>query len=281
MTFQNGIVSANRISVVLKLDSNIKNCNDPHSPENASIKGDIEFSHVSFSYNGKKDVLESIDLKIDAGKSVAIVGPTGTGKTTFVNLIARLYDVDDGSILLDGVDVKNWDIGKLRNQIGYLIQDTFLFEDTIMNNLRYSNPDITEEDARNMFIELGAERLITELPMGLNTMLQSEGKNLSSGQRQIIALARVLLRKPKVLILDEATSQIDTKSEKVIQKAIERSVKGKTSFIIAHRLSTIFNADLIVLIQDCAILEKGTHDELMKLRGKYFEMYSKFSGKVE
>lgn len=279
MTIQNGIASADRISVVLDLDIDIKNCIDPHSPGNDMIQGNIEFKNVSFSYRNKKNVLESIDLKIEAGKSVAIVGPTGTGKTTFVNLIARLYDIDSGSVLLDGVDVKNWDIDKLRNQIGYLIQDTFLFEDTVINNLRYSNPLIKEKDAMKVFKELGAEKFISDLPNGLNTMLQSEGKNLSSGQRQMIALARVLLRKPKVLILDEATSQIDTKSEKIVQKAIEKATKGKTSFIIAHRLSTIFNADLIVLIQDNKILEKGSHTELLKKKGKYFEMYSKFAEK--
>ncbi len=276
--FQNGIASAQRISDVLSLSSDINNISNPYDPDKRNIKGDIEFKDVVFSY-GQNIVLKNINLKIEAGKSVAIVGPTGAGKTTFVNLIARLYEVDKGQVIFDGVDIKKWKIKRLRNQIGYLIQDTFLFEDTILNNLRYSNEKITEKQALDVFKQLGAINFIRSLPKGLKTNLESEGRNLSAGQRQIIALARVLLRKPKVLILDEATSKIDTKSEKMIQKAIENSTKGITSFIIAHRLSTIFKADLIVLIQDNMILEKGTHEELIKKKGKYYEMYSKFIGK--
>ena len=277
--FQNGIASAQRISGLLNLKTHIKNSKTPYKPDKKNIKGDIEFKNMSFTYGGKNTVLKNINLKIKAGQSVAVVGPTGAGKTTFVNLIARLYEVDKGEILFDNVDLKNWDLETLRNQIGYLIQDTFLFEDTIFNNLRYSNPNITKKQALQIFNDLGASNFIDALPNKLDTMLQSDGRNLSSGQKQIIALARVLLRQPKILILDEATSKIDTKSEKMIQKAIELSTKGITSFIIAHRLSTIFKADLIVLIQDNIILEKGTHEELIKLKGKYYEMYSKFIGK--
>jgi ATP-binding cassette, subfamily B, multidrug efflux pump len=277
--FQNGIASAQRISGLLSLKTHIKNSRHPYMPKKETIKGEIEMRNVVFSYGKKTPVLKDINLKIKAGQSVAVVGPTGAGKTTFVNLIARLYEVDKGNILFDNIDIKKWDLEILRNQVGYLIQDTFLFEDTVFNNLRYSNPEITKEDAIKIFKELGALNFIESLPNKLDTMLQSGGINLSSGQRQIIALARVLLRKPKILILDEATSKIDTKSEKMIQKAIERSTKGITSFIIAHRLSTIFKADLIVLIQDNIILEKGSHEELIELKGKYYEMYSKFIGK--
>jgi ABC-type multidrug transport system fused ATPase/permease subunit len=276
--FQNGISSAQRINQVLKLNTDITNDENPYNPDDQDIKGDIVFRNVEFSYGGRRKVLEDINFSVSAGKSVAIVGPTGAGKTTFVNLIARLYDLDKGSILFDGVDIKRWDLNKLRGQIGYLIQDTFLFEDTILNNLKYSNPLISKEDALRTFRELGAEKFIEELPDGLDTKLEAEGKNLSAGQRQIIALARVLLRKPKILILDEATSKIDTKSEKMIQNAIDIARKGNTSFIIAHRLSTIFNADLIVVIQENRILEQGSHDELIRKKGKYYEMYSKFVG---
>jgi ATP-binding cassette subfamily B protein len=224
-------------------------------------------------------VLSDVNFTVDTGQTIAIVGPTGAGKTTFVNLIARLYDTDNGNILIDGKDIKEWDLDILRKNIGYLIQDTFLFEDTILNNLKYNNPKVTEEEALEVFKELGVDSFVKSLPDGLNTQISSESNEISAGQRQLIALARILLRKPKILILDEATARIDTKSEKMLQSAIEKACKGKTTFIIAHRLSTIFNADQIILIKDNTILEKGTHKELLALKGLYFEMYSRFVGK--
>jgi ATP-binding cassette subfamily B protein len=271
-----GLAAASRLDVILNLQSNIKNPLNPYRPE--KIDGKIEFIDIDFGYNGDDVVLKDVNFVAYPGKTIAIVGPTGGGKTTFVNLIARLYDVKNGQIKVDGVDVKKWDLNTLRESIGYLIQDTFLFEDTILNNLKYDNPSVTEKDAMDMFKFLGVESFIQSQSKGLDTVIDSDGTGISSGQRQIIALARILLRDPKILILDEATARIDTKSEKLLQTAIEKAMKGKTTFVIAHRLSTIFNANHIVLIKNNTILEQGNHEELMAKKGFYYEMYSKFSG---
>jgi ATP-binding cassette subfamily B protein len=271
-----GLAAAARINNILRLESNIQNPENPYIPE--KIEGEVEFIDVDFGYNGDDAVLKDVDFVAYPGKTIAIVGPTGGGKTTFVNLIARLYDVRNGQIKVDGVDVKRWDLNTLRESIGYLIQDTFLFEDTILNNLKYDNPKVTEKSAMEMFKFLGVEKFIKSQPKGLNTVVDSDGTGISSGQRQIIALARILLRDPKILILDEATARIDTKSEKLLQKAIEKAVEGKTTFVIAHRLSTIFNANHIILIKDNTILEQGNHEQLIEKKGFYYEMYSKFIG---
>ena len=271
-----GLAALTRLNDILKLESNIKNPMDPYSPK--KIKGEVEFVDVDFGYNGDDVVLKDVNFVAYPGKTIAIVGPTGGGKTTFVNLIARLYDVKNGQIKVDGVDVKNWDLNTLRESIGYLIQDTFLFEDTILNNLKYDNPKVSREEAMRMFQNLGADSLIKSLPKGLDTVVESESGGFSSGQRQIIALARILLRNPKILILDEATARIDTKSEKLLQVAIEKASKNKTTFVIAHRLSTIFNANHIILIKDNTILEQGNHKQLIDKKGFYYEMYSKFVG---
>jgi ATP-binding cassette subfamily B protein len=271
-----GLAAASRLDVILNLQSNIKNPLNPYKPK--KIDGEIEFIDVDFGYNGNDIVLKDVNFVAYPGKTIAIVGPTGGGKTTFVNLIARLYDVKNGQIKVDGVDVKKWDLNTLRENIGYLIQDTFLFEDTILNNLKYDNPSVTEKDAIDMFKFLGVESFIKSQSKGLDTVIDSDGTGISSGQRQIIALARILLRDPKILILDEATARIDTKSEKLLQTAIEKAMKGKTTFVIAHRLSTIFNANHIILIKNNTILEQGNHEQLMAKKGFYYEMYSKFSG---
>lgn len=274
---QTGIVAAERLDQILSLKSNILNSPNPHIVADNEIKGSVEFKDVVFSYqDNTKPVLKGLNLKVKAGQSVAIVGQTGGGKTTFVNLISRLYDVSKGQVLVDGVDVKKWNIDSLRGSIGYLIQNTFLFEDTIYNNLRYNNPTVSRKQALGSFKKLGASKLIKSLPKGLDTLIDSQGQNLSAGQKQIVTLARVLLTNPKILVLDEATAKIDTKSEKMIQNAIQKSTKNITSFIIAHRLSTIFGSDLIIVISDNTIVEAGSHQDLLKKKGVYAKMYSQF-----
>ncbi|MCJ7827589.1 ABC transporter ATP-binding protein/permease, partial [Patescibacteria group bacterium] len=231
-SIQSGLVAGERLEQVLKLKTDILPSPNPYSPVEDQIKGEVEFQKVVFRYEqDKPPVLRGLNLKVKPGQSVAIVGATGAGKTTFVNLISRLYDVSEGAVLVDGVDVKGWDLDKLRGSIGYLIQDTFLFEDTIFNNLRYNNPEVTRKKAMEVFTQLGAEEFILSLSSGLDTIVDTQRNNMSAGQAQIVSLARVLLTEPKILILDEATAKIDTKSEKMIQKAIAASTEGVTSFV--------------------------------------------------
>ena len=244
-TIQNGLIATDRIIEIMSEESSIKQIEKPYSISKEDLKGKIEFKNVSFSYSKNQKVLNNINFIIEPGETVAIVGPTGGGKTTFVNLIARLYDVVEGSILIDDVDVRNWDIKILRKSIGYLLQDNFLFADTIANNLKYGNPTITDEQIKNIFCSLGANKIIDGLSDGINTKIDDNQTILSSGQKQLIAICRILLRDPKILILDEATSNIDSKWEKIIQQAIDKATKNITSIVIAHRLSTIKNADKI------------------------------------
>ncbi len=276
---QNGLASAERINELLELETDIVNREARYLPKAVDVKGEVEFKDVVFTYEDNEIVLDNINLHIKPGRTVAVVGPTGGGKTSFVSLIARLYDAKSGSIKIDKHDVKDWDLYTLRESIGYLIQDAIFFEDTIANNLAYDNPEITKEQIYTTLEQLGIKDYIDSLPLKLNTIISSSNNSISQGQKQILALARLLLRDPKIIILDEATANIDTKTEKLIQKAIDVVRKGKTTFIIAHRLSTIVNADDIILIQNNKILESGTHQELIAKKGMYFEIYSKFAAK--
>ena len=240
--------------------------------------GRLSSGNVDFEYEDGQVVLSDIDFVVEPGEVIAVVGPTGGGKTTFVNLIARLRDTTKGSVLVDGKNVKKWKIDTLRRQIGYLLQDTFLFADTIYNNLQYGNPNVTREQAMALLDDLGIKKFIEEMPNGIDTMLKPNGANISVGQRQILAIARLILRKPKIIILDEATSNIDTKTEGLVQNAIDFATQDVTSFVIAHRLSTIRNADRIILIENNSILESGTHEELIAAKGKFYQLYTKFLG---
>jgi len=236
------------------------------------IKGEVEFRNVVFCYEKDIPVLKNISFKVNPGETIALVGATGSGKTTIINLLSRFYDIQEGQILIDGHDIRNVTLESLRNQVGVMLQDTFIFSGTVMDNIRYGKPDATDEEVIQAAKEVMAHDFIMEMENGYQTEVNERGSRLSVGQRQLISFARTLLSDPKILILDEATSSIDTKTEKAIQAALDRLLKGRTAFIIAHRLSTIKNADRIFHISHGRITEAGTH-ELMKLRGDYYRLF--------
>jgi ATP-binding cassette subfamily B protein len=238
-----------------------------------NINGEIEFENVSFSYDKDTQVLKNVDLKVKPGESIAFVGPTGAGKTTIVNLISRFYDPTEGKILLDGHDLKDLDLENLRTHMGIMLQDTFLFSTTIYENIQYGKLDATKSEVINAAKTVGLHDFIMSLKDGYDTEVNERGSRLSVGQRQLISLARALLADPKILILDEATSNIDTKTERLVQMGIEKLLENRTSFVIAHRLSTIRDVDRIVFIKDGRISEMGTHEELINMKNDYFDLY--------
>jgi ATP-binding cassette subfamily B multidrug efflux pump len=220
-------------------------------------------------------------LHVSPGQVAALVGPTGAGKTTMVNLLSRFYDIDSGSISIDGVDIRNLQKADLRRKLGIVLQDTFLFSDTVMENIRYGRLDASDEECIQAAQLANADQFIRRLPRGYNTQLSERAGNLSQGQRQLLAIARAILADPAILILDEATSSVDTRTEVRIQQGLLRLMQGRTSFVIAHRLSTIRNADQILVINHGVIVERGTHEELLGHKGFYYDLYmSQFKGKV-
>lgn len=242
-------------------------------------EGVITFKDVNFSYVEGRRVLQDFNLEVKAGQKVALVGATGSGKTTVVNLLMRFYDVDSGEILIDGKNIKEIDCGELRRNAAIVLQDTVLFADTVCNNLKYSRTDATDEEMEEAAKMSHCHNMIKRLKKGYHTVLAGEGYNLSAGQRQLLSIARAFLAKPKILILDEATSSVDTRTEKKIQDAMVNLMKNRTSLIIAHRLSTIRDADCIVVMDQGRIVEKGNHEELLQQKGRYYELYmTQFAG---
>lgn len=233
------------------------------------IRGHVSFEHVNFSYEAGTPVLQDVDFIITPGTSVAIVGPTGAGKTTIVNLLTRFYNPNEGKILIDGLDIQDLQIKSIRKQVGVMLQDSFLFSGTIMENIRYGRLDATDDECINAAKTVQAHDFIAAFPDGYNTKITANGGGLSQGQKQLISFARVLLSDPRILILDEATSSVDTQTEKALQKGLDELLKGRTSFIIAHRLSTIRNSDVIFFVDHGQIVERGNHKELMELNGNY------------
>lgn len=272
--FYNNLVtsmaSAERIFEIMDIAPNIIEDEDAKDME---IKGEVEFKNVSFSYDGKRKVLDNISFKVKPGEKVALVGHTGAGKTTIVNLLCRFYDPQEGEILIDGVNIKKIRLESLRKQIAVMFQDTFLFSGSILDNIRYGRLDSTYEEVVETAREVYAHEFITSLEKGYNTEVKERGLRLSTGQRQLVSLARTLIANPKILILDEATASVDTHTERLLQKGIEKLLKGRTSFIIAHRLSTIQNADRIFVIENGKIVEEGNHEELMGRKGIYYSMF--------
>lgn len=245
----------------------------PGAIELPQIHGNVDFEHVTFRYEEGKDILKDVSFHIDAGQSIALVGPTGAGKTTVINLLSRFYDINEGSVKIDGYDVRDVTLNSLRRQMGVMLQDTFVFSGTIMENIRYGKLDATEEEIITAAKVVRAHDFIKELKDGYNTVVEERGSTLSAGQRQLISFARALLADPKILILDEATSSIDTKTEELLQEGLLKLLEGRTSFIIAHRLSTIKNSDKIFYVSGGTIAEAGSHDELMAKGGLYHHLY--------
>ena len=245
----------------------------PHAIELPPIKGTVDFQHVYFRYEEGKNILTDVSFHIEPGQTIALVGPTGAGKTTIINLLSRFYDVNEGAVKIDGYDVRDVTLRSLRKQMGVMLQDTFIFSGTIIENIRYGNLTATEEEVIQAAKIVRAHDFIKDLKDGYETVVEERGSTLSAGQRQLISFARALLADPKILILDEATSSIDTKTEELLQEGLQQLLKGRTSFIIAHRLSTIKNSDKIFYIDGGRIVEEGSHDQLMAKHALYHHLY--------
>ena len=268
---QNAIAGAERIFTILDEKPAVNN--KPAAKEMPEIKGLVEFDHATHSYEDGVPVLKDVSFTAQPGQTIAIVGPTGAGKTTIINLIPRFYDVTSGSVKIDGMDVRDVSMKSLREQIGIVLQDTFLFSQSVMENVRFGRPDATDEEVMVAIKLANADSFIERLPEKYDTVLGERGSGLSQGQRQLLSIARAALVDPRILILDEATSSVDTRTERLIQKAFDELLKGRTAFVIAHRLSTIRNADVILVLKDGQIIERGRHDQLLAREGFYYDLY--------
>lgn len=268
---QGAVVSAQRIFKMLSLPTEIHSPSQPRKTGRA--QGEIEFEHVWFAYNDEDWVLKDVSFKVEAGQSVAMVGRTGAGKTTITNLLLRFYDVQRGRILLDGVDVREWDLKSLRENFAVVLQDLLLFPDTVESNIRLGREEISAERVEWAAREVCADHFIRLLPNGYHTTVQERGGGLSAGQKQLITLARALVSEPSLLILDEATNSVDTETERVVQRAVERVMHGRTTFQVAHHLSTVRKTSLIIVLEHGEVCEQGTHQKLLAERGLYWQLY--------
>lgn len=276
-TIQAALAGAERVFEVL--DARPEADEGAGTPLPEPVRGEVRFEHVTFGYRAGTPVLRDVSLEAKPGDMVALVGPTGAGKTTIINLLTRFYEISEGTIRIDGVDIRTVDKGSLRQRLGLVLQDTYLFSATVMENLRYGRLSATDEEVIEAARMADADHFIRQLPQGYDTLLSERAGNLSQGQRQLLAIARTLLADPAILILDEATSSVDTRTEARIQRALLRLMKGRTSFVIAHRLSTIRDADQVLVIDDGRVVERGTHEELVARHGVYENLYlSQFKG---
>lgn len=269
--FQNSIACASRVFELMEEPVESEEGKEINLPE--MIKGEVQFEQVSFSYQKDQSLIENFSLEVNPGEKIAIVGPTGSGKSTLINLLMRFYEVDKGNITIDGISIKDMSRQQLRQLFGMVLQETWLQSGTIRENLLLGNPNATDEEIQQVLIQCQLDKMIEKLPQGLETPLHRQGEDFSQGQRQLLSIARVMLSKPSMLILDEATSSIDTRTELKIQQAFQTLMEGKTSFIVAHRLSTIQNADKILVLKDGQVIEQGTHEELIAQQGFYQHLY--------
>ena len=269
--FQNSIACASRVFELMEEPMESEEGKEINLPE--MIKGEVQFEQVSFSYQKDQSLIEDFSLEVKPGEKIAIVGPTGSGKSTLINLLMRFYEVDKGNITIDGISIKDMTRQQLRQLFGMVLQETWLQSGTIRENLLLGNPNATDEEIQQVLMQCQLDKMIEKLPQGLETPLQRQGEDFSIGQRQLLSIARVMLSQPSMLILDEATSSIDTRTELKIQQAFQTLMEGKTSFIVAHRLSTIQNADKILVLKDGQVIEQGTHEELIASQGFYQYLY--------
>jgi ATP-binding cassette, subfamily B, multidrug efflux pump len=278
-TIQAALAGAERVFEIIDERSEIPD--PPHALPLAQIAGHVRFDQVSFGYQPGQKIIKNMSLEAKAGQTIALVGPTGAGKTTIINLLSRFYEIQSGQITIDGKDIREVKKADLRRNLGVVLQDTFLFADSVMENIRFGRLDASDEEVVRAAELADADHFIRQLPQGYHTLLTERAGNLSQGQRQLLAIARAILAAPSILILDEATSSVDTRTEAHIQKALLRLMEGRTSFVIAHRLSTIRDADLVLVIRSGEIVEQGTHQQLLEQRGFYHQLYlSQFKGQA-
>jgi ATP-binding cassette subfamily B multidrug efflux pump len=278
-SIQAALAGSERVFEIIDTPSEVDDA--PEAAPLEKVLGDVKFEDVKFSYVEGTPIIKDMTLEAKSGRTVALVGPTGAGKTTIVNLLTRFYEIDEGRISIDGRDIRQVRKADLRRRLGIVLQDTFMFSASVMDNIRYGRPDATDEEVVEAAIMADADHFIQLLPQGYETMLSERASNLSQGQRQLLSIARAVLADPSILILDEATSSVDTRTEARIQKSLLRLMEGRTSFVIAHRLSTIRDADNVVVIRDGEIVEQGTHQQLLDKRGFYHHLYmSQFKGEA-